>query len=138
MTPPAPSGEAQTARLALAGIGFVVCLLALPVVLVFDGSISGWVIGAVLWTVNWVAMTWLGRIAARMESPVHAVGLSGISSMGRAFLIFLLLMVVGLKGSDTAALTAGGVFLAAFTFDLIGRTATFQFNKAKNKEETPS
>ena len=139
MTPTAQKGDARTARLALAGIGFVICVLALPLVLVFDGPIAGWVIGTALWTLNWLVMTWIGRVAAQLDSPVHSVGLAGISSMGRAFMIFLLLMIVGLKIGSAVALTAGGVFLAAFTFDLIGRTATFQFAKAeKREEETPS
>jgi len=138
VTPPSPTPGASRARLALAGIGFVVCLLALPVVLVLDGTIGGWVLGLVLWTVNWTVMILVGRVAAAAESPVMAVGLAGITSMGRAFAIFLVLMLVGLKVSREAALTAGGVFIAAFTFDLIARTATFQMTKSATKEDAPS
>ena len=38
-------------------------------------------------------------------------------------------MLVGLKVSEEVALAAGGVFIAAFTLDLMGRTLSFQVGR---------
>jgi hypothetical protein len=113
-------------QVAVAFIGLAVCVVALPVVIALDGPVWGWILGTALWCANWGAQRLADRIAYSAENPVMAVGVAGISRMARAFAVFLILMLVGLKVSEPVALTAGGVFVAAFTLDLMGRTLSFQ------------
>jgi hypothetical protein len=108
----------------LSVLGLIAVVLALPVVLLLGGPVSGWLLGAVLWAANWGAQLTLARFAVNMPAT-HAVGLSGFSFIGRAWLVAAILFVVALKFSETAGLTAAGVFLVAFTFDLMGRTLLF-------------
>jgi hypothetical protein len=62
-----------------------------------------------------------------------AVGVSGVSFIARAWLVALVLFVVALRFSETVGLTAAGVFLAAFTCDLGGRTILFSIQQKMRK-----
>ena len=108
----------------LSAIGMVVAVLTLPVVLLAGGPIEGWMLGVALWAVNWGASLWLAKASTGMSAP-YAVGLSGASFIARAWLVAIVLFVVALTYDKTVGLVAAGVFLAAFTFDLVGRTALF-------------
>jgi len=81
-------------------------------------------LGVALWAVNWGASLWLSKASSGMSAP-YAVGLSGASFIARAWIVALVLFVVALTYDKTVGLVAAGVFLAAFTFDLVGRTALF-------------
>lgn len=119
--PPLPKGPKL---FLLSSIGIVVAILTLPVVLLADGPFEGWLLGLALWIVNWGGALWLARASAGMSAP-YAVGLSGASFIARAWIVALALFVVALTYDKTVGLVAAGVFLAAFTFDLVGRTALF-------------
>lgn len=139
MTPsgPTPAGPPKTVhpvQQAVVFIGLAVCLLALPVVLLLGGPLWGWIVGTLIWCANWGAQQLADRIAYSSDNAVMAVGVAGISRMARAFAVFLILMVIGLRVSEEVALTAGGVFLAAFTLDLMGRTLSFQVGKKMKSE----
>lgn len=108
----------------LAAIGMLVAVLTLPIVLLADGPFEGWMLGVALWAVNWGASLWLSKASSGMSAP-YAVGLSGASFIARAWIVALVLFVVALTYDKTVGLVAAGVFLAAFTFDLVGRTALF-------------
>jgi hypothetical protein len=108
----------------LSGIGLIVGVLTLPVVLVAGGHWSGWFIGFVLWCINWG----IANAAAKWSfglSATAAVGMSGVSFIARAWLTALVLFVIALRYSEEAGLTAAGVFITCFTFDLLGRTALY-------------
>lgn len=105
-------------------LGFVGLLVALPIVLLAGAPFWGWLLGAGLWIVNWSVQLLTGKVSLRISAPA-AVGVSGISFMARAWLVAILLFVVALRFSQEAALAAAGVFLAAFTFDLVGRAILF-------------
>lgn len=126
--PPPADGPPPVHRVqaAVVFIGLAVCALALPVVVLLDGPVWGWILGTLLWCANWGAQRLADRIAYGSDNAVMAVGVAGISRMARAFAVFLVLMLIGLKVSEEVALTAGGVFIAAFTLDLMGRTLSFQ------------
>ena len=118
----------------LSAIGMVVAILTLPVVLVAGGPVEGWVLGVVLWAANWGAALWLSKASAGMSAP-YAVGLSGASFIARAWMVAIVLFVVALTYDRTVGLVAAGVFLAAFTFDLAGRTALYA---ARQKQQEGS
>ena len=105
-------------------IGLIVAILSLPVVLALGGPLNGWVLGVFLWSVNWGLQIWTAKVAVG-SSPTVAVGMSGVSFISRAWLTAIILFVIALKYDEAIGLTAAGVFLAAFTCDLAGRTMLF-------------
>ena len=113
---------------AAAILGFIVCVLALPVVWLVYGPIAGWALGTALWTVNWILSTTATKYALG-ASPTAAVGVSGISMMFRAFFVAIVVFIVAVRVSHAIAVTAAIVFLAAFTFDLMGRIFLFNLNE---------
>lgn len=102
-------------------LGLIALVLAIPVVLLAGVPFSGWWIGAALWLGSWVLGLSLTRFAVNLDGP-QAIGVSGMSFMVRAWLVFGLLFVIAAKYDRIAGLTAAGVFVSAFTFDLMGRT----------------
>jgi hypothetical protein len=112
----------------LSVLGLIAVVLALPVVLILGGPMSGWLLGGALWAANWGAQLMLARFALNMPATT-AVGLSGFSFIGRAWLVAAILFVVALRFSERAGLTAAGVFLVAFTLDLMGRTLLFSLRE---------
>lgn len=128
---PAPL-RANPTEFVLAILGFIVLLLALPVVLLLDGPMGGWLLGAGLFAASWAAQRFITKVSEGLD-PTQAVGLTGISSIGRAIVVVMILFVVALKVDETVGLTAGGVFAAAFTFDLMGRTTLFAIREKQRK-----
>ena len=102
-------------------IGLLAALLALPVVLLLGGPIEGWLLGAGLWVVNWIGQLYTGKVSVGLK-PTAAVGVTGVSFIARAWIVAIVLFVFALQVSETIGLAAAGVFLAAFTFDLLGRS----------------
>lgn len=119
----------------LSAIGTVAALLTFPVVFFTGGPIEGWFLGLALWLANWGVSLWLARASSNMSAPL-AVGLSGASFIARAWLVAIVLFVVALTYDKTVGLVAAGVFLAAFTFDLVGRT--FLFAARQRHQEGPA
>lgn len=138
MTTAAPAPTSATPRPVIAiasGIGLIVAVLSLPVVLLMGGPLNGWILGVVLWSANW----WLQLLTYKLAvnaSPTTAVGMSGLSFISRAWLTAIILFVIALRYDEEIGLTAGAVFLVAFTCDLGGRTALFAINQ-RAKKDTP-
>jgi hypothetical protein len=131
-TPPPVPLRANPMEFVLAILGFLALALALPIVLLMGGPINGWMLGVALFTGSWAAMRFITRVSADLD-PTHAVGLTGISSIGRAIVVVMILFVVALKVDETVGLVAAGVFAAAFTFDLMGRTTLFAIREKQKK-----
>ena len=106
------------------GIGVIVGVLTLPIVLLAGGEWSGWLIGFILWCINWGISNATARWSFGL-SATAAVGMSGVSFIARAWLTALVLFVIALRYSEEAGLIAAGVFITCFTFDLLGRTALY-------------
>ncbi len=116
-------------------IGLLAMLLALPVVLLLGGPIEGWLLGAGLWIVNWMGQLYTGRMSLGLK-PTAAVGVTGVSFIARAWIVAIVLFVFALQVSETIGLTAAGVFLAAFTFDLLGRSVLHAMGQRDEEELT--
>ena len=130
----APTSDAPRPLVALAsGIGIIVAVLTLPVVLLAGGPLNGWVLGVALWSANWSLQLFTGKLAMN-ATPTAAVGLSGISFISRAWLVAIVLFVIALRYDEEIGLTAGCVFLVAFTCDLAGRTALFAMRQRATKD----
>ena len=70
------------AAFAAATLGIIVCIVALPVVVLLEGPLVGWALGAGLWVINWT----LAQMATKFSigaSPVAGVGVAGGSIMFR-------------------------------------------------------
>jgi hypothetical protein len=131
----APSASREMRPLAFVAsiLGLIAGFLALPIVLLAGGPIGGWLLGMGLWVANWLGQLAMAKVALG-SAPTMAVGLSGISFIARAWLIAIILFIVALRFDETVGLTAAGVFLAAFTFDLMGRTLLFTVNERVRKQ----
>lgn len=138
MTTAAPANTSSTPRPLTAiasGIGIIVAVLCLPFVLLMGGPLNGWVLGVVLWSVNW----WLQLRTAKLigdANPTTAVGLVGLSFIARAWLTAIILFIVALRYDEAIGLTAGVIFLIAFTCDLGGRTVLYAINQ-RERSDTP-
>jgi hypothetical protein len=131
-TPPPVPLRANPTEFVLAILGFIVLVLALPVVLLLSGPASGWLLAAALFAGSWFAQRFITKVSEGLD-PTQAVGLTGISSIGRAVVVVMILFVIALKVDETVGLVAGGVFAAAFTFDLMGRTTLFAIREKQRK-----
>jgi hypothetical protein len=132
VAPPA-SRELRPLAFVASILGLIAALLALPIVLLAGGPAGGWALGTGLWLLNWAGQLFMAKVALRMP-PTTAVGLSGISFIARAWLVAIILFIVALRFSEPVGLTAAGVFLAAFTFDLMGRTMLFSLRERMKRE----
>jgi hypothetical protein len=119
-----PSPKEGALPFVAAILGTIVALVALPIVLLAGGPVEGWLLGFGLWVANWTLQLMTTRFSVS-ATPTAAVGVTGISLMARAWLVAIVLFLVALRVSEPVALTAAGVFLAAFTFDLTGRALLF-------------
>lgn len=113
-------------------LGFIVLAVALPVVLIAGGSFAGWLLGAGLFTFSWLIQVGITRLAEGLE-PTMAVGLIGLSSIGRAVIVVLLLFLFAGKVDRVMGLIGAGVFASAFTFDLTGRSVLHAIRQKEKK-----
>ena len=133
---PAPASSTPRPLTAIAsGIGVIVAVLCLPFVLLMGGPLNGWVLGVALWSVNWWLQLLTGKLVAD-TNPTAAVGLAGLSFISRAWLTAIILFVIALRYDEQIGLTAGVIFLVAFTCDLSGRTVLYAINQ-RARRDTP-
>ena len=124
--------RANPTEFVLAVLGFVALILSLPFVVLLSGPFVGWLIGAILFIASWAAQRFLMKVSEDLD-PTYAVGLTGISSIGRAVIVVMILFVIALKVDKTVGLVAAAGFAAAFTFDLMGRTTLFAIREKNRK-----
>ena len=103
--------------------------------LLLGGPLNGWVLGVALWAANWSLQLLTGKLVMN-TSATAAVGLSGLSFISRAWLVAIVLFVIALNYDEQIGLTAGAVFLVAFTCDLVGRTILFALRE-RATQDTP-
>jgi hypothetical protein len=138
MTPATPATPATSPRpvtVIASGIGIIVAVLTLPFVLLMGGPLNGWILGVLLWSANWWLQLLTGKLVAE-SNPTTAVGLAGLSFISRAWLTAIILFVIALKYDEQIGLTAGVIFLVAFTCDLGGRTVLYAINQ-RARSDTP-
>src|SRR3954447_6209909 len=93
----------------------VVVLLAAPFVVLTGAPVLGYVVGAVVWILTRLAGVAVERYARARKDPRAAVGLSFAVLMGRAWVVGLTILAVGLAVSREDGLMAALLALVAFT-----------------------
>jgi hypothetical protein len=93
----------------------VVALLALPLFVLADLPLAGWITGAGAYTVQRGIGELTARRAAASDDARTTVGLMAGSMIGRGWLVALTIFAVGVTVGDEAGLSAAVLFIALFT-----------------------
>ena len=89
--------------------------MALPFVLIMGLPLLGYAVGAATWALQRVAAAAIERRASAAADVRRQVGLNLASMLGRAWLVGLAILTVGIAGEREDGLTAAVLVLAAFT-----------------------
>ena len=92
----------------------ILVILAAPFVLLMGGPVLGYVVGAVAWISTRILGVLIER-GARNRSAKAQVGLNFGALMGRAWILGITILVVGLTGEREDGLMAALLALVAFT-----------------------
>ncbi len=92
----------------------LVVVAAAPFVILMGGPLLGYVVGAVAWIATRIAGALVER-SARGRSARAQVGLNFGTMMGRAWILGIAILVVGLAGDREDGLMAALLALVAFT-----------------------
>jgi hypothetical protein len=101
--------------LALRNLDLVLLVVALPVFLIADWPIAGYLAGAGAWIAQRLISAYATRKAKETEDLRKMAGIMTGSMIGRGWLVALTILIVGLTVSDQAGLAAGVLFLVVFT-----------------------
>lgn len=96
-------------------LDLVVAVLALPLFVLTELPIVGWITGAGTYAAQRAVGEWASRRAAASEDTRTTVGLMAGSMIGRGWLVALTIFAVGVAVSDEAGLSAAVLFIALFT-----------------------
>ena len=99
----------------LKNLDLVLLALALPLFVVADLPLLGWLTAAVIWLLWRGIGHWSDRRAATAESPKQMAGIAAGSMIGRGWLLGLILFGAGLAAGDDVGLSAAVLALALFT-----------------------
>jgi len=95
----------------------LVVVLAAPFVILMGAPLLGYVVGAVAWIATRILGVLVERYA-RTRSPKAQVGLTFAALMGRAWILGITILVVGIAGEREDGLMAALLALVAFTIYL--------------------
>ena len=93
----------------------VLVVLAAPLVLLMGGPMLGYAVAAVTWIVTRFGGAALERWARRSKNPRAQVGVGFAVLLGRAWLMGIAILVVGLAGDREDGLMAALLALVAFS-----------------------
>jgi hypothetical protein len=89
-------------------------ILAAPFVILMGGPLLGYLVGGGVWIVTRIAGVYIER-AAKGRSAKAQVGLTFGALMGRAWILGITILVVGIAGEREDGLMAALLVLVAFT-----------------------
>jgi hypothetical protein len=99
----------------LKNLDLLLLALALPLFLVADLPLLGWVVAAVIWLLWRGIGEWSDRRAASATTPKAMAGIAAGSMIGRGWLLGLILLGAGLAAGDDVGLSAAVLSLVLFT-----------------------
>lgn len=108
----------------LRNLDFAVLLIALPVFAVAEWPLAGWLVGAALW-VAWRGIgLWADHRTVKAGNDLQRVAvLQGAASIGRGWLLLLVLLGTGLLISRDIAFAAALLVAVLFTISISLRLA---------------
>jgi hypothetical protein len=127
--PPHPGSRLSTAAVsadpiaAFRWIDVILVIAAAPFVILTGLPVLGYAVGAAGWTASRLIGALVERRAKTSRDIRTQTGLTLFSSLGRAWLVGLTILAVGLLGKREDGLTAALLCLAAFTVYLIAAIA---------------
>jgi len=101
-----------------------VVVLAAPFVLLMGGSVLGYVAAGATWIVSRFAVVAIENAMKRSGNPRAQIGVAFAVLMGRAWLMGIVILVVGLAGEKEDGLMAALVALVAFSVYLATQLIT--------------
>ena len=99
----------------LRNFDLLLAALALPLFLLGDLPLAGWITGAGVYTGQRAIGAWTARRASNSDDARTTVGLMAGSMIGRGWLVALTIFAVGVTVGDEAGLSAAVLFIALFT-----------------------
>jgi hypothetical protein len=101
--------------LVLRYLDLLLALLVLPLFVLADLPLAGWITGAGTYAVQRAVGELATRRAAASDDARTTVGLMAGSMIGRGWLVALTIFAVGVTVGDEAGLSAAVLFIALFT-----------------------
>jgi hypothetical protein len=95
-----------------------VVVLAAPFVVLTGAPVLGYLVGAAVWILTRFGGAAIERFAKTRQDPRAVVGISFAVLMGRAWVVGIAILAVGLLGSREDGLMAALLVLVAFTIYL--------------------
>jgi hypothetical protein len=99
----------------LRNLDLVVAVLALPLFVLADLPLAGWLTGAGTYAAQRAIGAYTARRAAASGDARTIVGLMAGSMIGRGWLVALTIFAVGVTVGNAAGLSAAVLFIALFT-----------------------
>jgi hypothetical protein len=96
-------------------LDLVVLLLALPLFVLADLPLPGYLVGAGAWLVQRSIQLWSDRRADESDDPRTVAGITAASMIGRGWLCAGAIFGIGLAEGDDAGLSAAVLVIALFT-----------------------
>jgi hypothetical protein len=96
-------------------LDFVALALALPIFILADFPIAGYLVGGGAWVVQRLIQVLLQRRAAASRDPRTIVGLTAGSMIARGWFCAIAIFLAGIIGSNAAGLAAALLVVGLFT-----------------------
>lgn len=119
-----PTNDAPTAVRVLRNMDIAVLAIALPLFIVADINILGWVTGTALYVGQRAIRALVTRRAEKADDPRTTVGLLAGSMIARGWIVAGIIFAVGMTTESEVGLSSAVLFLAAFTMSLTMALAT--------------
>ena len=117
---------------ALHWLDLIALVIALPVFVLGDLPIAGYLTGALAWIAQRAVQVAVSRRAAATEDPRTVVGLMAGSMIARGWLVALAILLVGL-GDNDAGLAAAVLVIALFTIYFTTRLVLRPFEEGVDR-----
>ncbi len=117
-------------------VDFIVLALALPLFLLADLPIAGYLAGGGAWVIQRLAQLWMQRRAEASDDPRVVAGWTAGSMIARGWFCAFVIFGVGLAEGDDAGLSAGVLVIALFTVYFVVRMILRPLDMAAQRRPT--
>ncbi|MFT4050484.1 MAG: hypothetical protein QM648_11705 [Solirubrobacterales bacterium] len=100
---------------------FILLGIALPIFLLTDLPITGWIVAAIGWFVQALVIGYMEQRAVTATEPRHQVGFVVGGSLARAWLAAAAILVAYLIGGDDAGLSCALLMIALFSIYFLNK-----------------